>query len=156
MDYGQQALWGGGSKGKRMIRRKKKRKMSWAKRRTRDKNRMIRELDDECRQRIMERDREVCQLNLASTCTPQANLQWCHFQTRGILCVRWDEANSFAACQACHKYWHTHMGQALLVFQTRWPERWEHVKRILSNNVEFGYEQVRLLHEQTFGQAGAR
>jgi hypothetical protein len=126
------------------IKRKRgKKKLSWSRRRTKEKNAMIRELDASCRQRVMERDQEMCARAGVSPC--EGPLQWSHVITREVLALRWEDENSQAMCRGHHHWWHMNHSQAILWFSTHWPERWEHIKRIYQSNVKFGFEEVKAL-----------
>lgn len=100
------------------------------------KKRAIRALDMACRTRVFERDAATCQRcgikegEFRENGTPVV-LQWSHVQSRRHLCVRWEDENSKVLCRECHHWWGMNPGQAFFWFSQKWPERWEHVGRIL-------------------------
>lgn len=102
-------------------------------------------LDADCRQRVFERDLDTCQKFGEGDCG--GPLQWSHVITREVKALRWEEANSKVLCRDHHCWWGHHGGQALLWFESKWPERWEHIKRINQLNQSFGDTEIRELYE---------
>ena len=60
----------------------------------------IKDLDLLCREIVFLRDKGLCR-----RCKRPAR-DWSHVYTRAKYGVRWDLENSFAACRACHHWWH--------------------------------------------------
>jgi len=103
--------------------------------------RLIARLDADARQRVMDRDRETCQRAGESECS--GPIQWSHVLSRIYLCVRWEEENALAMCMGHHHWWHMHSGQAMLWFTEKWPERWEHLRRIMASGKKYSDADLR-------------
>jgi hypothetical protein len=61
---------------------------------------LVGQLDALCREVVFLRDKATCR-----HCGKPAR-DWSHVYTRAKYGVRWDLDNSFAACRACHCWWH--------------------------------------------------
>lgn len=113
--------------------------------RTLKRNRMIKALDDACRERVFERDHGKCQ-----RCGSQGSheqwshnlMQWSHVHSRRHLCTRWDDDNSKVLCLSCHCWWGNNPGLAYDWFAKKWPERWERITRVLQLNPKVRVEDL--------------
>jgi len=131
---------------------RKRRKMTSVRRKRLERNRLERELDEFTRQQVYERDL-ACKLRIAKSCTIDRDLQWCHVITREEKILRWDSLNSLIGCRNCHCLWHTNTTYYLAMFARLYPERWEHIQRVLSGVTHFGLAEIQELHAKTFGAA---
>lgn len=107
-----------------MIKRSKK---------ARSRGKLVKQLDDACRQRIWDRDR-VCQRCGATVSVDGTPLQWSHVHSRRHLCLRWDDDNSKLLCKGCHCWWTNNPGLAYDFFMKKFPERWDRITRVLQSN----------------------
>jgi hypothetical protein len=138
-----------GREGAGKIVRKPKKKLSWARRRTKNKRRMMAALDAECRKNVFERDNNTCQMAEVPLKRGKCEgpLQWSHIQGRGNNSLRWDENNSMVMCSAHHVFWHMQPAQSLLWFAAKYPERAEHIRRTIISNEKFGLGLITALYE---------
>lgn len=139
---------------KRMIRRKKKSKLSWGHRKTRERNRMIAALDADCRQRIVwDRDKNVCQQcgktegQRHEDGTP-VQVQWSHIVSRAVTSLRWESENCLAHCSKCHCWFTNNHTAGIAWFEDKFPERWAFLKTQMQANLKYGDTQIRELYEQ--------
>lgn len=96
-------------------RRTRIRRVSKARLRTRD-------LDKLARDAVFARD------SICMKCGKVGNLQWCHVYSRRYLSMRWDPDNSMVLCAGCHLWWHHKPLEAARWFELIYPER---AKRLL-------------------------
>lgn len=103
--------------------------------------RMVKILDVDCRQRVVEeRDENTCQRCGSRQGEWTAGdpypvvIQWSHVHSRRHYCLRWDDDNSKALCRNCHCWWTNNPGLAYDWFMKKWPERWERITRVLQLN----------------------
>ena len=91
-----------------------------ASKKTRQRRRMVLELDRACRERVFERDNFAC-----VRCGSRDGLQWCHVVGRRNLNLRWEDENSFCGCSGCHLFWHHEPILAIDWFRRAYPHRYE-------------------------------
>lgn len=96
---------------------------------TRQKRRLVKHLDAQCRAIVFERDGNRCQ-----RCGATYDLQWSHVHSRRHPCIRWEPDNSQVLCRGCHCWWGNHPIEAAYWFSQNWPMRWEHVNELLKVN----------------------
>jgi hypothetical protein len=66
------------------------------------KKRLVKALDDKCREIVYLRDGNTCQ-----RCQSKTNrLNWAHIFSRSHWSIRWLPLNSICLCAGCHQYFH--------------------------------------------------
>lgn len=91
--------------------------------RTRQRRKAVKELDEMARTQVFDRDGRLCQ-----RCgDPKKAVQWCHIISRRHLCTRWEPDNALALCAGCHMFWHEYPTLSGDWFRKNWPERHEHI-----------------------------
>ena len=97
-------------------------------------------LDAIARQRCFERDLR-CQ-----RCGAVSFLEWAHVITRRDLSLRWEPDNALALCNwqsnGCHEWFDSHKKESLAWFESKWPDRWEHIQEIRNSHVEIDLKEL--------------
>lgn len=140
---------------KRIPLRRGKKKLSWAKRRTREKNRMIKALDDACRERVRVcRDEEICQKcgKVGGTFHEDGYPvipQWAHIIRRGASqAIRWLDINSCCLCSKCHFWFDNNKEAGMIWFSVKFPDRFAALQQYMFKSISFGYTEIKELYEQ--------
>ena len=88
---------------------------------TRQRRRLVTELDALARQRCFERDGHRC-VHCGST-----KVQWCHVISRRHLITRWELDNALSGCAAFHMWWHSYSSLSGPWFRSNYPDRDERI-----------------------------
>jgi len=117
------------------------------------KRRMIKALDDACRQEVVtERDNDTCQRCGMMTGQRQRDqmtvIQWAHVHTREYYVTRWEPDNSLALCSLCHMWFDNHKVLSFEWFRKKWPERWQNIQNILQSRTKAGDLFIRTRYEE--------
>lgn len=106
-----------------------------ASKKTRQRRRLMKELDAEAREKVFERDGFKC------VRCGKPNVQWAHIFSRRHKALRWDADNALSLCNGCHLFFfHGEPALAMDWFRKTWPERWERILGIFNS----GEIRVRL------------
>lgn len=103
---------------------------------TRQRRRMIKELDDAARERVRERDNWTCQ-----RCGSQDNPQWSHIYTREYYSTRWDDDNAVIHCRDCHCWFTNHHTRGIYWFSQKFPERWARISTIVNSGMKVNIKE---------------
>ena len=96
---------------------------------TRNRRKMMNELDAAARQEVFARDGFKC-----VRCGTDKSIQWSHVFSRRHLCLRWVAENAKTLCVGCHCWWGNFPYLAFEWFRKNWPERWATINSIYQAN----------------------
>ena len=92
--------------------------------RTRQRRKCVKTLDDYVRQLVFARDRGVC------VRCGKDNIQWAHVFPREHLYLRWELDNTLSLCNGCHLFWHHEPLLAVDWFRKNFGERYDRIMAI--------------------------
>ena len=107
---------------------------------TRQRRRMVKDLDAEARNAVFGRDGHKC-----VRCGRASRIQWAHIISRRHLCTRWETDNAITLCAGCHMFWHSYPSLSGPWFAKNWPERHEHILALYNAG---GKVNVKQVHEE--------
>jgi len=100
--------------------------------------RMIKELDNEARQAVFERDGHVC-----VRCRDKSRaVTWAHIFSRRHKNLRWTLDNALSLCAGCHMFWHHEPILATDWFRKNWPERYSRLIAVNQLNTKVNVKEL--------------
>lgn len=111
---------------------------------TRERRKMILELDRVTRFAVFMRDANKC-----LRCGSEKNLQWAHVLSRRHIALRHEMDNGMTLCAGCHLKWHHEPLLAVDWFRKAFPERYDRLKSALQLHVAV---DVRALWQERVGK----
>ena len=91
-------------------------------------------------------------------CGKRTFLQWCHFNSRRFLSLRWDGDNACALCSGCHFAWSHHRPGEFTEWmkQRLGMKRYNRLRLILKTSRRPDYEAIRLALAKELSSRTAR
>ena len=105
---------------------KKKKRNHSRRNKTRERNKMIKDLDADASVRVKERDGWLC----VRCGIVRRLVQWAHVISRRFRCLRWEADNALSLCGGCHLWFDNNPLLSADWFRKNFPERYERIMTV--------------------------